>query len=279
MKLSILTATYNRAKYLERIYKSIHQNQLSSNIEAEWIIIDDGSTDDTKEVVENFVSENDADYYASLYKENNLPGGHIILLNSKESEYFESTRNQALRALHAYIEGMQIGGGVNDENAREYINEGASHIIVTSYVFKNGTINYENLDRLVKAVGKKRVVLDLSCRKRDDKYYVVTDRWQKFTDVVFDEYILSDLSAYCDEFLIHAVDVEGKNSGIEEKVAGILGNWSQIPVTYAGGIKSVDDIEKLKDYGKGAVDFTIGSSLDIFGGKLSFERLANLYHN
>ena len=242
-------------------------------------IVGSSLRDEGDKAKENFVSENDADYYASLYKENNLPGGHIILLNSKESEYFESTRNQALRALHAYIEGMQIGGGVNDENAREYINEGASHIIVTSYVFKNGTINYENLDRLVKAVGKKRVVLDLSCRKRDDKYYVVTDRWQKFTDVVFDEYILSDLSAYCDEFLIHAVDVEGKNSGIVEKVAGILGNWSQIPVTYAGGIKSVDDIEKLKDYGKGAVDFTIGSSLDIFGGKLSFERLANLYHN
>lgn len=227
--------------------------------------------DKNNQAKENFVSEVDSTYYANLYKANNIKGGHIILLNSKDSEYFEATKGEALKALMAYKGGLQIGGGVNCDNALEYIEAGASHVIVTSYVFKNGKINYDNLNKIFNAVGKEHLVLDLSCRKKDDKYYIVTDRWQKFTDVCIDENIFYELSKYCDEFLVHAVDVEGKASGIEEEVAKILGRLENIKVTYAGGISSFADLDILKELGNGKVDFTIGSALDIFGGKMQFD--------
>lgn len=227
--------------------------------------------DKNNQAKENFVSEVDSTYYANLYKVNNIKGGHIILLNSKDSEYFEATKGEALKALMAYKGGLQIGGGVNCDNALEYIKAGASHVIVTSYVFKNGKINYDNLNKIFNAVGKEHLVLDLSCRKKDDKYYIVTDRWQKFTDVCIDENIFYELSKYCDEFLVHAVDVEGKASGIEEEVAKILGRLENIKVTYAGGISSFTDLDILKELGNGKVDFTIGSALDIFGGKMQFD--------
>lgn len=227
--------------------------------------------DKNNQAKENFVSEVDSTYYANLYKANNIKGGHIILLNSKDSEYFEATKGEALKALMAYKGGLQIGGGVNCDNALEYIKAGASHVIVTSYVFKNGKINYDNLNKIFNAVGKEHLVLDLSCRKKDDKYYIVTDRWQKFTDVCIDENIFYELSKYCDEFLVHAVDVEGKASGIEEEVAKILGRLENIKVTYAGGISSFTDLDILKELGNGKVDFTIGSALDIFGGKMQFD--------
>lgn len=227
--------------------------------------------DENNQAKENFVSEVDSTYYANLYKANNIKGGHIILLNSKDSEYFETTKSEALKALMAYKGGLQIGGGVNCDNALEYIKAGASHVIVTSYVFKNGKINYDNLNKIFNAVGKEYLVLDLSCRKKDDKYYIVTDRWQKFTDVCIDENIFYELSKYCDEFLVHAVDVEGKASGIEEEVAKILGRLENIKVTYAGGISSFADLDILKELGNGKIDFTIGSALDIFGGKMQFD--------
>lgn len=227
--------------------------------------------DKNNQAKENFVSEVDSTYYANLYKANNIKGGHIILLNSKDSEYFEATKGEALKALMAYKGGLQIGGGVNCDNALEYIEAGASHVIVTSYVFKNGKINYDNLNKIFNAVGKEHLVLDLSCRKKDDKYYIVTDRWQKFTDVCIDENIFYELSKYCDEFLVHAVDVEGKASGIEEEVAKVLGRLENIKVTYAGGISSFADLDILKELGNGKVDFTIGSALDIFGGKMQFD--------
>jgi phosphoribosylformimino-5-aminoimidazole carboxamide ribotide isomerase len=227
--------------------------------------------DENNQAKENFVSEVDSTYYANLYKANNIKGGHIILLNSKDSEYFEATKSEALKALMAYKGGLQIGGGVNCDNALEYIKAGASHVIVTSYVFKDGKINYDNLNKIFNAVGKEHLVLDLSCRKKDDKYYIVTDRWQKFTDVCIDENIFYELSKYCDEFLVHAVDVEGKASGIEEEVAKILGRLENLKVTYAGGISSFADLDILKELGNGKVDFTIGSALDIFGGKMQFD--------
>lgn len=227
--------------------------------------------DENNQAKENFVSEVDSTYYANLYKANNIKGGHIILLNNKDSEYFETTKSEALKALMAYKGGLQIGGGVNCDNALEYIKAGASHVIVTSYVFKNGKINYDNLNKIFNAVGKEHLVLDLSCRKKDDKYYIVTDRWQKFTDVCIDENIFYELSKYCDEFLVHAVDVEGKASGIEEEVAKILGRLENLKVTYAGGISSFADLDILKELGNGKVDFTIGSALDIFGGKMQFD--------
>lgn len=227
--------------------------------------------DENNQAKENFVSNVDAGYYANLYKENNIKGGHIILLNSQDSEYFEETKKQALLALDTYKGGLQIGGGINDNNALFYINAGASHVIVTSYVFKDGRINYENLHKICNAVGKEHLVLDLSCRKKNDKYYIVTDRWQKFTDVCIDENIFYELSKYCDEFLVHAVDVEGKAKGIEKDIVKILGKLENIKVTYAGGISSFDDLDTLKDLGNEKVDFTIGSALDIFGGNMKFD--------
>jgi len=225
---------------------------------------------------ENFVATQDAAFFAKLYEKYNLKGGHIILLNGKDSPYYEATRKQAIEALQAYPGGMQIGGGIRDDNAYEYLEKGADKVIVTSFVFQNGRVSYENLEKLVKAVGKEKLVLDLSCRKKDGQYIIVTDRWQKYTDVVLNEKTLDYFSKFCQEFLIHAVDVEGKAAGIETEVAGLLGNWGKLPVTYAGGIHEYEDLEELKILGKGKVDFTIGSALDLFGGKLEFEKVVQI---
>ena len=225
---------------------------------------------------ENFVATQDAVFFANLYKKYNLKGGHIILLNGKGSSFYEATKTQAIEALKAYPKGMQIGGGINHENAYEYLEQGAEKVIVTSFVFKDGQISYENLEKLISAVGKENLVLDLSCRKKEGQYYIVTDRWQKYTDVVLDEKCLNYFAGFCSEFLVHAVDVEGKAAGIETQVASVLGNWGKMPVTYAGGIHSLKDLEQLKTLGKGKVDFTIGSALDLFGGKLEFEKIVNL---
>lgn len=222
---------------------------------------------------ENFVSQQDGAFYASLYKENNLKGGHIILLNHGDSEYFEATRQQAFLALGAYPKGLQLGGGVNPENGSEYLDAGASHVIVTSYVFRDGHISWENLEKMVKAVGKEHLVLDLSCRKKEDQYFVVTDRWQKFTEETVTLELMEKLGEYCDEFLIHAVDVEGKASGVEVPLAKLLGQYKGHPVTYAGGVGSLDDIQTLKKASGGKVDVTVGSALDLFGGTIPFKSL------
>lgn len=219
----------------------------------------------------NFVSDRSASFYARMYKELGLTGGHIILLNPAESLYYESTKRMGIEALSATPGFLQIGGGMNPENAPEFIEAGATHIIVTSYVFRNGNISMRNLKHLVKTIGKERIVLDLSCKKKDDMYYIVTDRWQKYTDVTLSLETMEELSQYCDEFLVHAADVEGRQSGIEEEVASILGQWGKRPVTYAGGVRSTDDIALLKKLGKGKLDVTVGSALDIFGGRLSME--------
>ena len=231
--------------------------------------------DQGDQAVENFAATQEADYFADMYKKDGLTGGHVILLNPASSEYYAKTKEQALKALRAYPEGLQIGGGITAENAAEYIEAGASHVIVTSYVFKNGEIQWENLEKLCAAVGKEHVVLDLSCRKKDDKYYIVTDRWQTFTNVVLDEAILEKLSGYCDEFLVHGVDVEGKASGIESELIEILSKETKIPVTYAGGISSLEDLEKIREIGKGKIDFTIGSALNLFGGKIPYQTIRN----
>lgn len=225
---------------------------------------------------ENFVAEQDAAFYAKLYKKAGLKGGHVILLNSVGSEYYEATRVQALKALKAYPKGLQIGGGVCPDNAADYLEAGASHVIVTSYVFKNGEIYWDNLEKLCMAVGKEHVVLDLSCRKKNGRYYIVTDRWQTFTNVELGTEILGRLSGYCDEFLVHGVDVEGKASGIEQELIEIL-KQADIPVTYAGGIGSMEDLEQIRRTGNGKVDFTIGSALDLFGGRIPYEVIKE-YH-
>lgn len=226
---------------------------------------------------ENFVSEYGAEFYAELYKKRGLRGGHIIILNAAGTEFYEPDREQAFKALKAYPGGFHIGGGITSENAEDYLEAGASHVIVTSYVFKNGEINFGNLDKIKSAAGKERLVLDLSCRRRDGEYIIVTDRWQKFTTVRLDEKALDMLSSYCDEFLIHAVDAEGKAKGIESELAEMLGKWGKIPVTYAGGIGSFEHLEQLKALGRGRLDFTVGSALDIFGGSMDFEKTAEFH--
>lgn len=219
---------------------------------------------------ENFVSGQDAAFYAGLYREKGINGGHIILLNPPSSPYYEETKRQAFSALSAYPQGMQAGGGITPENAAAFLEAGASHVIVTSYVFSEGRIQYDRLRALVKETGKEKLVLDLSVRSREGRYYIVTDRWQKYTSVALSGQILDELSAYCDEFLVHAVDVEGKSAGIEAPVAKLLGDWGKIPITYAGGVHSFADLNRLKELGKGRVDVTIGSALDLFGGEMAF---------
>ncbi len=262
-------------------------------------IVGSSLQDKSDSACENFVSGNDAVFYARMYKELGLEGGHIILLNPVQSPYYEGTKRQAIDALNACPGLMQVGGGITADNASEFLDAGASHVIVTSFVFKNGKINYENLKKLKKTVGKEHIVLDLSCKSYsiggipyslnseieqisernvvlpDIEYRVVTDRWQKMTDVAVNAETLDMLSEYCDEFLIHAADVEGKQNGIEEDVAGILGKWAKIPITYAGGVHDLNDITKLKKIGKGKIDVTVGSALDIFGGQLSIKDVVN----
>ena len=238
-----------------------------------------GSTLTDHSAVENFVSEKGADYFAEIYKKNNLPGGHIILLNKKGTAEYEASKAQAFKGLAAFKGGLQIGGGIDADNAKEFIDAGASHVIVTSYVFSDGKINEDNLFRLVDAVGKEHIVLDLSCRKKDDDYYIATDRWQKLTEVKITRENLDYFSQFSNEFLIHAVDVEGKQSGIEIELVARLAAWNGIKITYAGGVKGPDDIELLGLIGQNKIDVTIGSALDLFGGNLKFEDVLKLTQN
>lgn len=222
---------------------------------------------------ENFVAKQDAAFFARLYQEYGIRNGHIILLNPVSSPYYNETKKQALSALAAYPGGLQVGGGITPDNAKEFLNAGASHVIVTSYVFKDGHIQYDRLKELVKTVGKDRLVLDLSARMKEDHYYIVTDRWQKYTDVELTEETLNMLASYCDEFLVHAVDVEGKANGIEKTLAARLGEWGKLPVTYAGGVHNFEDLSILKQLGRDRVHVTIGSALDLFGGNMKFEEV------
>lgn len=180
-------------------------------------------------------------------------------------------------ALKEYPGGLQVGGGITDENASAYLAAGASHVIVTSFVFRDGEINKENLLKIRNAAGKEHLVLDVSCRKKGDDYYIVTDRWQKFTNVTVTQNVFYELAEYCDEFLIHAVDVEGKANGIEEGIASLIGQTEGIKVTYAGGISSFHDLDRLKELGHGKIDFTVGSALELFGGSMPFSDVA-AYH-
>ena len=227
--------------------------------------------DEGNQASTNFTSELDAAWYARQYQKDHLKGGHIILLNPVGSEYYEATKKQAMGALAAYPGGMQIGGGITADNAQEYLDSGASHVIVTSYVFKDGIFHEERLQKLVAAVGKEHVVLDLSCRRKDGKFYVVTDRWQKFTELALSHKVLNELSKYCDEFLIHAVDVEGKARGMEQELVKFIGNYTGNPITYAGGVHSMEDLYLLKKLGQNRMNVTIGSALDLFGGSMKWE--------
>ena len=207
----------------------------------------------------NYISDRPAAWYAELYRRDGLKGGHVIMLGA-------GNESEARAALQAYPGGLQIGGGINSDNARGWLDAGASHIVVTSWVFRAGKVDWERLSQLVGVIGKQRLVLDLSCRRRGDAYFVVTDRWQKFTELAISRECLEKLAVWCAEFLIHAVDVEGQCRGIDQELVSNLGLWSPIPTTYAGGASSLADLEAVTRLGHGRIDLTIGSALDIFGG-------------
>ena len=236
-------------------------------------IVGGSLTDTNNQAVENFVADQDAAFFAKLYKKYNIKGGHIILLNPISSEYYEATKQQALLALKSYPKGLQIGGGITPENAKEYLDAGASHVIVTSYVFKDGKVHFDRLSKMAETVSKERLVLDVSCRKVDGRYRIVTNRWQSITEEFVTEETLNRLAEYCDEFLIHAVDVEGMASGIESELVEQLGKWGKIPITYAGGVHNFEDLMKLKELGQNRLNVTIGSALDLFGGDMPFEKV------
>ncbi|SEP57037.1 1-(5-phosphoribosyl)-5-[(5-phosphoribosylamino)methylideneamino] imidazole-4-carboxamide isomerase [Lachnospiraceae bacterium NE2001] len=240
-----------------------------------------GTLSDEQGADTNYVSEYGADYFGRLYRTCNVPGGHIILLNKAGTkEYMEDIR-AAAEAMKEYPGGFMIGGGVTTDNAQEYLKLGASHVIVTSYVFRDGLIDYDRLEELVNEIGKEHLVLDLSCRKRQNSdgsygYYIVTDRWQNYTDTELSHSTLDMLSKYCDEYLIHAVDVEGKRCGVDQELLKLLGQWSgTLPITYAGGVSSFEDMDLISELGQGKVDVTIGSALSIFGGDMDFNEVVN----
>lgn len=214
----------------------------------------------------NFVSDLSPAWYAELYRRDGLAGGHVIMLGP-------GNEGAARQALAAYPGGMQVGGGINSDNARGWIEAGASHVIVTSWVFRGNRLDRDRLSVLVKMLGKERLVIDLSCRRRGGDYVVVTEGWQKLTQEIITPETLSLLAEFCCEFLVHAVDVEGVQGGIDHELVARLARWTPIPTTYAGGATSLEDLKEVSRVGRGRIDLTIGSALDIFGGTVRYQEL------
>lgn len=214
---------------------------------------------DSTNLQTNFSSKLPPSHYARMYRQDNLVGGHVILLGPGNEE-------AAVDALSGWPGGLQVGGGITADNAGRWLELGASHVIVTSYVFHDGRLDFDRLRRLCSVTGKDRLVLDLSCRWKDNGYYVVTDRWQNFTSLRISREVLVELADSCDEFLVHAVDVEGKCMGVDERLIELLAECATIPTTYAGGVGTMRDLLLIRDAGKGTLDATVGSTLDIFGG-------------
>jgi phosphoribosylformimino-5-aminoimidazole carboxamide ribotide isomerase len=232
-----------------------------------------GSLSDQPETLRtNFVADHPAAWFADLYRQDNLKGGHVILLDQTEANLAA-----AHEALSAFPGGLQIGGGICLDNATKYLDNGASHVIVTSWVFHDGQLDLDRLASLVQKIGSSRLVLDLSCRKEDGKYYVVTDRWTRFTDLEVNAETLKRLSKHCDEFLIHGVDVEGLRQGMDLELIRIVANADAAPTTYAGGARSLDDFKTVYEISQGRVGLTMGSALDIFGGDVSYKEVVDLH--
>jgi phosphoribosylformimino-5-aminoimidazole carboxamide ribotide isomerase len=231
----------------------LHEGKVKQIVGGTW-------SDDPAMLRTNFVSQQSARWYAELYQSDGLKGGHVIMLGS-------GNETVAREALAAYPGGLHIGGGINLDNARDWLEAGASHVIVTSWVFRNGQLDFDRVRALVAAIGRERLVFDLSCRRRDKDYWVVTDRWQKFTEFKINQSGLSRLAAFCAEFLVHAVDVEGLCGGVDLELVDRLAHAALIPTTYAGGARSMIDLDEVTRVGQGRIDLTIGSALDIFGGQ------------
>jgi len=236
-------------------------------------IVGSSLRDEGDRAQENFVSDRGAGYFARLYQSRGLYGGHVIMLNSVSSPEYAATKAECKKALKAYPGGLMAGGGITPENAAEFLDAGASHVIVTSYVFKDGRMDDAALSRMVREVGADRLVLDLSCRRRDDRYLVVTDRWQHFTDQEVTPELFRELSGSCAEFLVHGVDVEGKAAGADDKLLEILTQSVFRPITYAGGVGDMECLKGVRRLTGGRIDITIGSALDIFGGSLPLDEV------
>jgi phosphoribosylformimino-5-aminoimidazole carboxamide ribotide isomerase len=235
-------------------------------------IVGETLNQDHQAVQENFVSELASSHYANQFRKDELSGGHVIMLG-------KGNEAAAIEALHTYPGGLQIGGGITADNAAHYLDHGASHVIVTSYIFQNGELQEEHLRNIVSAIGKERLVIDVSCKERDGKWFVVTNQWKTFSRFELNPSNIAYLETYCDEFLIHAVDVEGKRTGIQEKLASQLAEWVHIPTTYAGGARSIADLERFRMITDGKLDITIGSALDLFGGSLPYEDVLSYMRN
>ena len=217
--------------------------------------------DDGAGPTENFVSDRPAEWFAQTFRDDVLTGGHLIKLGLGNDL-------AAREALAAYPGGLQIGGGIHAGNAAEWLMAGASHVIVTSALFDaSGQFLEDTLRSLVREIGKDKLVIDLSCRRTADGWTVAMNRWQTLTELTVDHATLDRLAPYCDEFLIHAADVEGLCRGIDAGLVEVLGSWGKSPVTYAGGAASMADLLLVEQAGRGAVDVTVGSALDLFGGE------------
>ena len=230
-----------------------------------------GSTLNVKKKPEvNFESAHTPAFFASLYKKDGLRGGHVIKLGTGNDKPAEE-------ALKAFPNNLQIGGGITLENAPEWLNKGASHIIVTSAIFKRGELLMNELLELVQRCGKEHLVIDLSCGQKNGNYVVMTDGWSRYSEVNITPKLFDKLSPYCTEFLIHAVDVEGKQRGLDKNLIQHLCPVGEHCIVYAGGIHNLEDIEYLRDKSEGRLDFTIGSSLDIFGGTLKYSEIVKKF--
>lgn len=231
----------------------LHQGQVKQ-------IVGGTLRDDGPGPTENFVSDRPPAWFAERFRDDGLAGGHVIQLGP-------GNHQAAREALAAWPGGLQIGGGVRDDNAAEWIEVGAAAVIVTSWLFEDGVrFSEQRTRRMCDAVGRERLVIDLSCRRRDGGWVVATNRWQTLTDLELSPATLDRLAPHCAEFLIHAADVEGLCSGIDRELVAWLGDWAGLPVTYAGGAASMEDVRLVEELGKGRVDVTVGSALDLFGG-------------
>ena len=207
----------------------------------------------------NFTADQPASYFADRYRRDGLHGGHVIMLGP-------GNESAAADALAAFPGGLQVGGGINPQNAAAWLQRGAAGVIVTSYLFHDGKLRRDRLQAMVDAVGPSHLILDLSCRQSDGRYVAMTDRWQTATDLEINASTLADLAPSCCEFLIHATAMEGRQAGIDADLVALLGRIAPLPVTYAGGIRSLADVEQIREFGQGRLDFTVGSALDLFGG-------------
>ncbi len=229
------------------------------------------SDDDRQRLVENFVSHHDATYYASRYAQDGLSGGHLIKLGPGND-------GAASKALQAFPGGLQVGGGINETNAKAWLDAGASHIIVTSFLFdQQAKFCFDRLQSLAHAVGRQRIVVDLSCRRDPSapSWRVAMNRWQTLTDLPLTPAVLDRLLPFTDEFLIHAADVEGLRQGIDSDLVAMLGDWGKCPVTYAGGVADLNDLQLIQQLSHGCVDVTVGSGLDLFGGTIKYQQLVD----